>query len=216
MNNFIKKELPFLIILIIPLIAAFIIYPYMPDLVPSHWNFKGEVDDYSSRAFGSFFIPILNIGMYALFIILPKLDPKSANYKKFTTSYKVMRYSLHIFFIILYALTVLAALEYPIDMGLWITVCISILYIVLGNVMGKVRHNYFVGFKFPWTLANEEVWKKTHQVGAKAMVLGGVVSLIGVIFVDNSFRFIIIFVCIFVPTILVSIYSYVYYRKVTK
>lgn len=214
MNNFIKKEWPLLLIIAIPLITAIFVYPYMPDLVPTHWNIKGEVDDYSSREFGTFFLPLLNIGMYALFIILPNLDPKRANYDKFTGSYTLIRYSIHVFFIIMFTLIVLTSLGYVVDIGLWISVCVSILFIVMGNIMGKVRHNYFVGFKFPWTLANEEVWRKTHQFGAKAMVLGGIIALIGVIATYNSLRFAFLMVGIFIPLIITTIYSYIYYKKI--
>ena len=51
MNQFFKKEWPYLLFLVIPLVAAFLVYPYMPDMVPTHWNTQGEVDRYSSREF---------------------------------------------------------------------------------------------------------------------------------------------------------------------
>jgi uncharacterized membrane protein len=78
MKNFIKREWPFLLILLIPLIAAIIIYPYMPEQVPTHWNIQGEVDDYSSKEFGTFFLPLLNIGLFVLFVAMPYLDPKKS------------------------------------------------------------------------------------------------------------------------------------------
>jgi uncharacterized membrane protein len=45
---------------------------------------------------------------------------------------------------------------------------------VIGNVMGKLRPNHVVGFRIPWTLANERVWDQTHRFGGKALVLGGI------------------------------------------
>lgn len=67
MHNFIKREWPFALILLIPIVIAIIVYPYMPDQVPIHWNVYGEVDDYGSKTFGTFFLPVLNLIMY-LFI----------------------------------------------------------------------------------------------------------------------------------------------------
>lgn len=215
MNNFLKNEWPYLLLLIIPLIAAILVYPYMPDLVPTHWNTQGEVDGYSSREFGTFFIPLLNIGLYLFFIVLPNFDPKRANYEKFFGSYKLIRYSIHIFIILMFALTVFASLGYSVDIGLWVSISVALLFIIMGNIMGRVRHNYFVGFRLPWTLANEEVWRKTHRVGSKAMVLGGVLALIGVIFTEHNLRFIVLMTGIFIPTIFTTIYSYVTFRKVT-
>jgi len=216
MTDFFKKEWPFLLLLAIPLIAAFLIYPYMPDMVPIHWNTQGEVDNYGSREFGTFFLPLLNIGLYVLFVVLPQLDPKKANYEKFLGSYKLIRYSIHLFIILTFGLTVFASLGYSVDIGLWVSSGVALLFIVMGNIMGRVRHNYFVGFRYPWTLANEEVWRKTHQAGSKAMVLGGVLALIGVVLTEDNIRFAILMAGIFAPVVFTTIYSYLLFKKVTK
>ncbi|KJS23295.1 MAG: integral membrane protein [Clostridiaceae bacterium BRH_c20a] len=216
MNQFFKKEWPYLLFLVIPLVAAFLVYPYMPDMVPTHWNTQGEVDRYSSREFGTFFLPLLNIVLYVLFIVLPHLDPKRANYEKFLGSYRLIRYTTHIFFVFVFAITVFASLGYSVDIGLWVSLGVSLLFIVMGNIMGRVRHNYFVGFRYPWTLANEEVWRKTHQIGSKAMVLGGIIALIGVLLTENNARFIVLMSGIFIPTIFTTIYSYLVYKKISE
>ncbi|SMB81511.1 Uncharacterized membrane protein [Desulfonispora thiosulfatigenes DSM 11270] len=213
MNKFIKNEWFSIMLLIIPFIIGIILYPSLPDQMPTHWNFKGEVDQYSSRNFGTFFFPALNVFMYLTLLLAPKLDPKKENYEKFATSYKFIRVTLLVFLVFMYILTLYASLGYKVDMGLWISVGVSLLFIGLGNVLGRVRHNYFVGIRLPWTLANEKVWKKTHYVGSKAMVAGGVFSLLGVILTTDVYRFIFLMVGIFVPLIFVSIYSYVYYKK---
>lgn len=214
MKNNIKKEWPLLVILAIPMIAAILVYPHMPEQVPIHWNVKGEVDNYGSKAFGTFFLPILNVGMYFLFLVLPKFDPKRANYSKFDSSYLTIRYSLHLFFTLMFGVTTAASLGYPVNIDKWIPGGVAVLFIVMGNIMGRVRHNYFVGFKYPWTLANEEVWKRTHQLGAKLMVIGGFVALIGVIFTESAASFVILMAGILVPTIITTIYSYIIYKQI--
>ncbi len=216
MNLNFKREWPLLLILSCTLIAAIIMYPHMPEQVPIHWNAQGEVDDYGSRLFGTFFLPTLNILMYILLIILPKLDPKRANYSKFDSAYLTIRYSMHLFFTLIFGVTVIASLGYPVQIDKWIPAGVAILFIVLGNVMGRVRHNYFVGFKYPWTLANEEVWKRTHQFGAKLMVIGGFAALIGVIFTSGSVGFMVLMAGVLVPTIITTIYSYVIYKQITR
>lgn len=105
-----KKEWLFLILLAIPVIAGLILYPHMPDQIPIHWNASGEVDNYGSRLFGTFFLPALNILLYVMFLIMPKFDPKRANYSKFESSYTVMRYATHLLFLFLFAITSAAAL----------------------------------------------------------------------------------------------------------
>lgn len=212
----IKREWPLLVILAIPAIAAFLIYPYMPEQVPIHWNVQGQVDNYGSRLFGTFFLPILNIVMYAMFVLLPKFDPKRANYHKFESSYLTIRYSLHLFFLMMFGVTVAAAMGYPVRIDRWVPAGVAILFIVMGNIMGRVRHNYFVGFKYPWTLANEEVWRRTHQFGAKLMVAGGFAGLLGVVLTAETASFVILMAGIFIPMIITTIYSYVIYNQISK
>ncbi|NLT94952.1 MAG: SdpI family protein [Clostridia bacterium] len=214
--KFLKKEWFLLLILIIQLIAAIIIYPYMPDQVPTHWNMRGEIDDYSSKEFGTFFLPLMNIGLYVLFLALPHLDPKKANYDKFHGSYRLIRFATHIFFTFMFFITAAVSLGYSVDVGLWISVGVALLFIVMGNIMGRVRHNYFVGFRYPWTLANEEVWRKTHRFGSKAMVIGGVLALVGVVLTQDTARFIVLMVGLFIPTIITTVYSYLVFKNIEK
>ena len=216
MNYNLKRELPLLLILLLQLIAAILIYPHMPDQIPTHWNARGEIDGYGSRVVGTLLFPALNAGAYLLFLFLPKIDPKKENYSKFDSSYLIIRYAVHLLFVFIFAITALASLGYPLNISKWIAGGVAVIFIILGNVMGRVRHNYFVGFKFPWTLANEEVWKKTHQVGAKGMVLGGVAALIGVIFTQGVMSFTILMIGILLPVLFITVYSYLLYRKITR
>lgn len=213
MTDFIKREWSLLIIVLGTLIAAFVVYPQMPDMVPIHWNVHGEIDDYGSKAFGTFFLPLMNIGMYVLLLVTPKLDPKRANYQKFDGSYRIIRFTIHLFFTLMFALTIYAALGHPVDIGLWIPAGVSVLFIILGNVMGRVRHNYFVGFKLPWTLASEEVWQRTHRFGSKLMVIGGIFAFVSVFLTEGNLRFILMMSGILLPTLIIIVYSYVIYRK---
>jgi uncharacterized membrane protein len=84
----------------------------------------------------------------------------------------------------------------------------------MGNIMSRVRHNYFVGFKYPWTLANEEVWRKTHQLGSKLMVAGGFIALFGVIFTQGAASFAVMIVGIFIPVVITTVYSYIIYKRI--
>jgi Predicted integral membrane protein len=216
MNYNIKKEWPLLVVLALPFIGAILLYPHLPQQVPIHWDIHGNVDNYGSKFFGTFFLPLLNVLMYVLFIILPKIDPKRANYNKFNSSYQIIRYTLHLFFLLMFAVTAAASLGYPIPIGKWIPAGVSVLFIVMGNFMGRIRHNYFVGFKLPWTLANEDVWRKTHQFGGKLMVIGGAAALLGVIFTKETVSFVIMTAGIFIPIVITTIYSYIIYSKTIK
>ncbi len=54
---------------------------------------------------------------------------------------------------------------------------VAVMLVVVGNVLGKIRRNYLVGVRTPWTLQDERVWDKTHRFTGWVMVLAGLVLL---------------------------------------
>lgn len=209
-----KKELPLLLMIIAAFAISIYFYPMLPDRIPTHWNFKGEIDGYSGKLSGAYMLPVMNLVMYGLFLLLPALDPRRENYKLFSSTYIYFRYLFHLFFLGLHAIIIAAALGYSVDTGRLVMLAVSLLFMLMGNVMGRVKHNYFVGIKTPWTLHSEEVWKKTHRLAA---LLWTVAGLMGVVFallkVNIEWIFIVI---LMVPALAPIIYSYIIFNKLRK
>jgi len=169
---------------------------------------------YSGKLTGAFLMPIINLVMYGLFIFLPVLDPKRENYKLFDSTYMFFRYLFHVFFIGIQILIISAALGYNVDTGRWVIFGVSLLFMLMGNVMGRLKHNYFVGLKTPWTLASEEVWVKTHRLGAILWTCGGLIGVIlSLLNVNPGVMF--IFIIIFITLIPIG-YSYIIFNRLKK
>ncbi|WDC84671.1 SdpI family protein [Caloramator sp. mosi_1] len=115
----------------------------------------------------------MNILFYLMFLVLPNLDPKKDNYTKFKSAYNIIRYFIHTLFIIIQIIILVAALGYKVQVDFVMTMAVSIMFILFGNVMGKIKHNYFVGIRTPWTLADERVWVRTHRFAAPFWVMSG-------------------------------------------
>ncbi|MHB1420346.1 MAG: SdpI family protein [Bacillota bacterium] len=194
------------------LIAGFLIYPQLPEQVPSHWNVRGEVDAYSSRVFGAFFAQGLSIGIYLLMLLIPSIDPKRENYSRFAGAYRFLRWGFVLFFSGMFIVTNMVALGYQLDVGLIVKAAVSVLMIIIGNVMGQLRHNDFVGIKTPWTLANEEVWQRTHRLGGKIWVLGGLLML-ALSPVQARWGAVLFFILVVAMAIVPTVYSYIIYRR---
>lgn len=206
-----KREIPLIVIVITAFLISMYFYPLLPEKVPTHWNFKGEIDGYSGKLSGSLIMPITNLIMYILFIFLPALDPKKNNYKLFESTYIYFRYLFHIFFLAMHIMIIAASLGYIVNTTRLVFFGISLLFMLMGNVMGRVKHNYFVGIKTPWTLASEEVWRKTHRLAALLWTAGG---LIGIILSLLNINLGLIFVIILIlPSIIPMIYSYIIYKR---
>lgn len=208
-----KQDWPLWLLFAGMLIAALVLYPQMPDRVPSHWNARGEIDGYLPRFSGTFLIPLMNVGLYVIFLVLPKIDPRRANYQYFTSSYNLIRYALHLFMAGLFALTAAAALGYAVQVSRLVPVAVALLLIVLGFALRKVRHNYFVGFRVPWTLASETVWDKTHRVGSTLMMMGGALYLISSFFPALAQFPLIFMICVLGPVFVTLVYSYWVFRQ---
>lgn len=187
-------------------------YPKMPDRVPTHWNFRGEVDGYSSRSFAVFFFPALTLAMYALFLYLPHLDPRKASYKQFEGVYHLIMTAIIMFMNGIYLIIIMAGLGYVLNVGVLVRLAVSLMFVVIGDQLGRVKPNWFVGIKTPWTLSDEENWRRTHRFGAKTMVLGGVLSLVTLPF-SGPAAAVLYFVLIMGGVLAPALYSYVLFRK---
>ncbi len=194
------------------LLAGSYLYPSLPDRVPSHWNIRGEVDGYSSRFWGAFAMPIMAFGIYFLMVLAPLIDPRRENYVKFSGPYRLIRLALATFFVAIHAIVLAAALGRPVNVPFLMQVGISLLFIMLGNVMGQLRHNYFVGIRTPWTLASEEVWVRTHRVAAKVWVAAGLVGMAGAL-AGPVAGFIILMAALGVTVVFSMAYSYLLFRR---
>ncbi len=173
-----KSEAFPIAVIIISFAASFYFYAHFPEKVPSHWNFKGEVDGWSSRAFGAFFLPCLLIGMHLMFLALPYVDPKKERYADFRKVYHFFKAYIIFFLAAIYFIASLNGLGYGIPIDFWTPFLIGLLFIIMGNYMSKIKMNWFVGIRTPWTLTSETVWNKTHRFGGKAFIAGGILMMI--------------------------------------
>lgn len=148
------------------------VYNRLPKKIPLHWGFSGQVDSWGSRA-NIIWMALMPLAMIALFRILPRLDPRREAYVKNAKAMAFMETALTVFFIGLVWLVAASSLGVPIDVGDTVRVGIGLLFIVLGNFMGQLKRNYFVGIRTPWALADDEVWRRTHRRGGWVFVIDG-------------------------------------------
>ncbi len=195
-------------------LTSLILYKKLPEQIPMHWNIAGEVDRYGSRLEGAFAMPILNLLLLVMMIWLPAIDPRRRSYKKFEAFYKLFQWTMVIFLAGMQSLVIAWALGHQLSISLYVKLGIGILFIIIGNYMGKVRSNWFVGIKNPWTLENEEVWMKTHRLAGPLMFGAGVLTII-LAFVNKGFAFWIIIGAIVFASLVPMIYSYMIYRRIT-
>ncbi len=194
--------------------AGIVFYPFLPDQIPSHWGISGEVDAYSSKAFGAFFPPVLLLAIMFLLFLLPKIDPMKENIWKIRKYYENLAIILAAFFIFIQFLTIFWGLGIKINPSVALPGILAPILFYVGIICGKTERNWTMGVRTPWTLSDDEVWQKTNRLAGKLFKACGIVSLIGVFF--PGYSFFLIMIPILFSAVFVIIYSYIIYSQKKK
>jgi uncharacterized membrane protein len=194
-------------------VAAALLYSHLPSRIPAHWNFHGQVDRYAGKWTLLIVDPGIMLGILGLFAILPWLSPRHFEVEPFRTTYLYIMVVVLTFLAFVNALKLRAAVSGQMDIHKAIVGGACLLVALLGNVMGKVRRNFYIGIRTPWTIANERVWNATHRLGAKTMVVGG---LTGLILAIVGARPGLCLAAVLVGALVPAIYSLVYYKHLER
>lgn len=194
-------------------------YPSLPEQVPTHWNLEGKVDGWGSKHWATFLSPSLMVLFLGLFAFLPVLSPRQFEVDTFRSTYLyIMVLMTGLFFylnLVLLQATWQAVQDGPnaFNSGRAVIAGIFVFFALMGNVMGKVRRNFYIGIRVPWTLASDRVWNDTHRLAAWVMVGVGVVGFLLVIAgVHPVVAFVLLMVSMFIPVV----YSFVHYKDLER
>lgn len=210
-NIFNKNMLKTWIVIAIALIIAIVGILIMPDTIPTHFGPSGEPD-----AWGTKFTVLMYPGSLLLIALLAepmkKVDPKLENYERFNKYYYNFFFGFAIFFLVVEIANIAIALGASINVGSIICFTVGVLMFFVGNMMPKIKQNFFFGIKTPWALSDEENWFKTHRLGGKTFALGGIVMMICA-FIPGEGKIWGLLVAIIVMTIIPLVYSFIIFKR---
>lgn len=195
--------------------ATLLAWTHLPARVPLHWNVHGQVDAYGPRWLLLAIGPGAMLAELALFAVLPALSPKRYALEAFSATY--LRIMLTAVALAGYITAVLlwVALTGHLDVSGALLGGVSVMIVVIGNVMGKVRRNFFIGIRTPWTLASERVWYATHRLAAKSMVATGILSFAAAI--AGGLGGIAAWIAIVLAGVMIPVvYSFVHYKALER
>ncbi|OGD69024.1 hypothetical protein A3I18_00220 [Candidatus Campbellbacteria bacterium RIFCSPLOWO2_02_FULL_35_11] len=210
MNNKLTK-ISILLLIAVSFAIGIIVYPRLPETVASHWNTQGMVDGYMSKFWGIFLMPMFLIFIYALYLIIPKIDPLKNNLESFRKQFNLLILLISIFLFYTFALTIAWNLGMVFDMNNFILPALGIFFYYIGVLIKHAKRNWFVGIRTPWTLSSDYVWDKTHKIGSKLFKIIGVITLLGVFLPNYIFG---LFLVLLIGSVLyLFIYSYILFKK---
>ena len=193
--------------ILILIIFNILFYDKMPAELPTHWNFQGQADGYSSRfdamVLTHGFLVVMNI--FACFML--DNDPRNKKQKNFLMT--LSKLAMPAIMIVVYTITVMVGLGRDVNVSVIIPLFVGLLFIAIGNYLPKTRRNYTMGIKLPWTLNSDENWRRTHRLGGICFIIIGFCLIISV-FLKSEIIFI---ASLIIGTIIPSVYSYYLYTK---
>lgn len=197
------------------LILILFIYPHLPAEIPTQWGFDGHVSYGPKRTIWT--ITGMLVFFSFLYDYLPYIDPRRKNYQKFGSVYDYFCVGMQVFLTITVGIIVSESF-YPgrINASKIVLLMLSILFLCIGNFMPKIQSNFFMGIKTPWTLSNEDIWRKTHRLGGKLYVGSGIIILMSALFLTMQITVVILMALVFGSTAAVYLASYLWWRKLGK
>ena len=197
---------------ILPLLYLATVWNTLPNQVPIHFDINGQPNDYSSKVSFLVMIAAMSLLQYPLLRLLPRFDP---NKKLGGASYERIRLTVSIFLTALALLMVYLAYTKLTGSSLntLLLATVSLLLAALGNVMLTVPQNYFVGIKTPWALASEANWRKTHRLGGRLWLVGGLLAFVAALVLPDGWKFPVFITVVAIMVVVPFGYSYNLFRK---
>lgn len=209
--NKVRADIISLLFVFSAIAVAAILYPSLPEQIPTHWNAQGEVDGYMKKPGGVIIMPAMAVFTFVIMKLIPVISPKGFRIDEFSDVFGVLQVTLVGFMSIVAILVLMEARGLDVRINEMIIAGIGLLFVIIGNYLGRVRKNFFIGIRTPWTLASDEVWNRTHRIGGRLFILSGVIIWIGAILrLPLTWTVGVAVGLVLIPVV----YSYFLYRKI--
>jgi uncharacterized membrane protein len=203
-------------LVVVGVAATAIAWPHLPERIPLHWNAHGHLDGYGPRWMLLVLGPGLMAAEICIFALLPVFSPRSFETDSFRNTYQLFAIASVVLAGYIQAVVLAVAVTGNGDIvSPALLSGVSLLLVFIGNLMGKVRRNFFIGIRTPWTLASERVWYATHRLAGKTMVATGLVSIAAAVW--GGLPGIALWLALIGTGVLVPIvFSFIHYRSLER
>ncbi len=192
------------------LAVALWFYPRLPARIPVHWNMDGQVDGYAAKTWGVILLPLTMFAILGIFELIVRYSPKGFRLDQARHVVGIFALACCGMLFLVFIAQIRAASGHAVQPDRFVIPGMGLLFIVLGNYMGKIPKNFFIGIRTPWTLASDEVWGKTHRFAGIVFVIAGLAMLVSAPFGTPTWGFVVVAGA---AGILPLGYSFVIYRR---
>lgn len=209
MKNNVKKTLILTsIITALPMLVGIVLWKQLPETMATHFDSSGIPNGWSKRGFAVFGIPLFLVILNTICVVVTERDPKRTRYpeKMMKIVYWITPVCSWICAVSIYASSLGMEMK---NLGQYMTLILGLMFLVLGNYLPKIKQNYYLGIKLPWTYADEDNWNKTHRFGGKVWVIGGILFVLNFFLKIKGIEIWLSLAMVLIPTV----YSYLYSRR---
>lgn len=203
-------------LLLIIIIACFatgvIVYPNLPTLFASHWNAVGQPNGAMNKFWGISVMPFIMLLLVGLWALLPRIDPIAPGFKGFRYVYDFFFFVIIAFLAYVYALTLWANLGWHFNMLSATFPALALLIFIIGALMPRLKRNWFVGIRTPWTISNDTVWDKTHKLSGTLFEISALFILASA-FVSREAVLWLVIMPLIAAALISAMYSYVIFKN---
>lgn len=218
------------ILAILPLAVTACVFQFMPDKIPAHYNFAGEIDRWGSK-YESFIFPIVVIAMAIFWEAIcswyrkkatgEENEKQSAEIKNNIKVIGITAVCVTILFNILHYIslykacttTELSVLNVEIDSIKITCILMGILFVFLGNVIPKTKLNGTIGLRVTYSMYNDVTWSKSNRFGGLALVIVGVLTVITSLIFNGVISMILMMVYLIASIIIMISYAKKVYEE---
>ncbi len=202
--------------IIAPAVYLAIVWNTLPETIAMHFNIKGDIDRYGGKNELATMILILTAVNAVVYLVFPqvyKIDTKiyapENKGRLFRIAFAVAVFTAAVLCLIIYS-SIHGNIKFSMR---FILAGVGLMLAVVGNYIYNIKPNYFAGIRLPWTLNNDENWKRTHLLGGKLLFGGGLLIAVICLFASFIFSMITLFVILSTVILITCIYSYRLYKK---
>ena len=203
-----------LVFISLPFIYLATIWNMLPETVPVHFDSNMQADRFAPKSelwVTTGILQGISLLLYVLLSNLKHVDPKHLKGVSSPRTIENMALGLALFMSILNVFILYTA--YNSFQSYLIFVLIGALFAWLGFMFRRITPNYFIGIRLPWTLENDVNWHKTHQLGGKVWLIGGILMAVGSLVVSGEVFFPIFITLLAMMIIIPIVYSYRLFKK---
>lgn len=209
-----RKEIPLLLLSLLPISFLAFVWNVLPNQVPLQWGINGEVNRYGDKI-ELLIVGLLPMFLYVLFLFIPMIDPKR-RLDSMGNKYYTIRLITALFISVLFTYVIYSIKEESLGNPNYLFMIIGAFFVLLGNYFKTIKPNYFLGIRTPWTLENEDIWKTTHRFAGKLWVAGGLLIIISCFIFNEQTALTLFLIITGIITVIPIAHSYIQFKNLPK